>query len=105
MDSTPRISAHTLEYLKEIYFDATETIRHYDGLRASFTQTFASLLAIFTSVVSAAALQGMANTLVPAAAAVVSILSLLGLGVILKLNDLINLQRRRAREAMSVFQG
>lgn len=91
------------QYIKEIYFDATTTIRHYDGVRSSFTQIYGSLVAIFTTTSSyfAKSLDGPYFFL---GSAVSLSMSVLGLFIILKINSLLRLQRRRASIAMSQLE-
>ena len=102
--SPPETSDSSLEYLKALYFDATNTIRHYDAQRAAFTTIFGSLLSLLASVVTAATLQGVAGKLIPAGAGLATILSVMSLLAVLKYSALIHLQRKRAAIAMARYQ-
>jgi hypothetical protein len=92
---------------KDLYVDATTTIRHYDVQRSSFTTIFASLLAIFGTVIVAAGfgekhppylLSIAIASMVMVALAVTSCL------VVLKFEALIVLQRHRARFALQNYE-
>jgi hypothetical protein len=99
-----KISSISLEFLKTVYIDATNTIRHYDGQRTSFAQIFVALLSILTTVITAATLQGIAASLVPMAAGVGTVLSLISILAVLKFDGLIALQRKRAAIAMRCYE-
>lgn len=98
------MSSGSREYLRHLYLDATSTIRHYDTLRATFTQIFGALLTIFGSLAGAQALHAQMVAWVLPAAATLTLLSVLALAGVLKFNDLIALQRRRASLAMRRYE-
>ena len=103
--SHPEADANNL--FKEIYLDATTTIRHYDVQRSSFTTIFASLLAIFGTILVAA---GLGATHQPyllciAFASVVMVaLSIVSCLVVLKFDALIKLHRERASLAIKGYE-
>jgi hypothetical protein len=94
----------TQEFLQAIYLDATQTIRHYDSQRATFTQIFASVITVFLSAITAATTQNAVIETLPVASAVATALSFYSVLAILKFNSLIRLQRARATAAMTQYQ-
>jgi hypothetical protein len=104
---TSETAAEAEDFLKEIYADATTTIRHYDVQRSSFTTIFASLLAIFGTILVAA---GLSTTHEPyfvsiaVASAIMVALSITSCLVVLKFDALIALQRRRASLALQHYE-
>lgn len=92
------------EILRSIYFDAVATIRHYDSQRASFTQLILSALTVLVGFSIVSAKPDDAATLVRALAGVGVALSVIGLLVSGKLNDLILRQRLRARLALEALE-
>jgi len=103
MQEPRSISQTSSEFLRSIYFDATATIRHYDGVRATFTQIFAAILAAFTSAGATLFSRITAEWLLTAST-LLALLSCLAILAVLKLNDLIALQRKRAATAMRDYQ-
>lgn len=93
----------TPEFIKAIYFDATETIRHYDGVRATFTEIFAAMIAVFMSGGAALFAHISLNWLLGGSLVLLA-LSTTSLIAILKINDLIALQRSRAAQAMQSYR-
>jgi hypothetical protein len=91
--------------LKEVYFDAITTIRHYDGQRASFTQLILSALTVLIGFSIISTKPDNAIVFVRALATVGALLSVIGFLVSLKLNDLISRQRLRARLALTELEG
>ncbi|WP_143279721.1 hypothetical protein [Bradyrhizobium diazoefficiens] len=95
------------DFFKELYADATATIRHYDVQRSSFTTIFASLLAIFGTVIVAAGLGEKHPPYliwIAAASLVMVALSVTSCLVVMKFNALIVLQRNRARFALQSYE-
>lgn len=95
------------DFFKELYTDATTTIRHYDVQRSSFTTIFASLLAIFGTIIVAAGLGEKHPPYLVAiviASIVMVALSITSCLVVLKFEALIVLQRHRARLALQSFE-
>jgi hypothetical protein len=95
------------EFFKELYTDATTTIRHYDVQRSSFTTIFASLLAVFGTVIVAAGLGDKHPPYLVAiiiASTVMVALSVTSCLVVLKFEALIVLQRHRARLALQNYE-
>jgi hypothetical protein len=106
-NSTSELATEAKEFFKELYADATTTIRHYDVQRSSFTTIFASLLAIFGTVIVAMG-SGEKHPPYLLAIAVASLimvaLSATSCLVVLKFNALIAHQRHRARLALQSYE-
>lgn len=92
------------EILKEVYFDAIATIRHYDDQRANFTQLILSALTVVAGFSIVSTKPEHAIAFVQALATLGATLSVIGLLVTAKLHDLIDHQRLRARLALNEME-
>lgn len=92
------------DFLKSIYLDATATIRHYDSERASFAKTFISILSILTSLELVSISQNLQRPLLSILSGITTLLSFFLIFAIQKFASLIILQKKRAIEAMNLFQ-
>lgn len=93
-----------IKLLSDNYFDATNTIRHYDMLRAAYSSLSVSGLAILTGFATDVA----KNNGTPVAVRVLAIIglsiSLLSMIVVLKIDSLIRRQRLRARVSVELLE-
>jgi hypothetical protein len=90
--------------LKENYFDATDTIRHYDTVRGTFSSIFLSALALLASYATAQ-LKDVNNFQVLRGVGIIgSVLSVLSVLVVMKLGSLIERQRIRARSSIRILE-
>ena len=90
--------------LKDTYFDAITTIRHYDGQRASFTQLVLSALTVIAGFTVVSSKPDSSLTLLKALSVLGFMLSCSGILVTAKLNNLIKQQRLRAKLAVELFE-
>lgn len=95
--------AASVDFLKAIYLDATTTIRHYDTIRATFTQIFVSILTVSTTIFVASSMQDMPSYMRISGSITLVGLCALAIVAVAKINSLIDLQRRRATNAMKKF--
>jgi len=89
------------EFITKLYFDATQTIRHYDSERASFSRIAVTILSILLAF-SASLLEGGASTqvLLLVFFALLSF-SMIAFLVCVRISRLINYQRTRANIFLS----
>lgn len=97
-------SPSSLEYLKSIYFDSTQSIRHYDNVRSSFTHIFSAILAIFSSFVTYSLIHGFSSRVIFSSLCAICSFSVISIIIVVRLNKLIDIQRRRASLAMRAYQ-
>lgn len=91
------------EILSRNYFDATETIRHYDALRATFSGLALTSLSILTGLDAFKNAQ-MGGSLSKPVACIAALISALSVIVLLKLHSLIITQRRRAAASLKLLE-
>jgi hypothetical protein len=89
--------------ISENYFDATNTSRHYDTLRVAFSSLSISVIALLAGF-STAQIKGGSLETVRVLAVIGSLLALLSVIVVLKLNGLIVRQRHRARASIRLLE-
>jgi len=87
---------------EKIYFDATDTIRHYDKERSTSSRVLFTALALIYSLAGAAMQTNSDAWFVISLGLFAIILSIIGYLINLKFAYLINLQRSRARVSISV---
>lgn len=93
-------NATSLDIAQAVYFDATTTIRHYDGQRAGFIKISISLISLLlTSAAALEILPSEAESRAPIhfVLGFVVLISALFLAISLKFSILIDRQKRRAR--------
>lgn len=92
------------DFLKEIYFDATSTIRHYDTQRTGFTQLVLSALTVMIGFIIALSKPETPSLVLQGLAVVGMTLSIAGFVIAGKLGTLISRQRNRARLALEKLE-
>jgi hypothetical protein len=104
MQDRPDFAAAT-QFLKDIYIDATNTIRHYDNQRTTVATIFVAILSVMSSATGAAVAAATTKDFLRAASGAGTLMTLAMLMIIAKLNSLIRLQRKRASLTMQAWQG